>query len=387
MKRHISNAKSRFMAQANTRVLWTILGIVTMACCGCRTPPWERNQIPPRDFLIYEGGGGDNASVDPGPKRLAIWISNKDQTESPALARAIDADITGQIFNISGVFQFVERSNLLEIEAERWLQSMGGEGEIPQADYLITAALIRHDITPRKQDTFTTIGNQRYKSGTITVYDAAISIDFRFYETKTRNVILAKNILRDTRGGSNQEMAAQNAIKSIQGCAKEFAEELLKKVSPMGRVLELRDEGQCVKISLGRSHGVCEGLQVNFIEYVTHHGETNPRSSVLARGKVMRDREVFDDYAWVDVHNYKNVNVRLGHYVQLHSIKPPPSNNPFSPNYQPRHITESQGMDNLGNSNASNYQTYQAPSRVTNQGRTTGQNAQRPMVRTTRIFP
>ena len=289
-------------------------GVALLVCAGCVAPKPESQPIDPnRDNLIYEDQGAVK-QVKEEKSRVAIIVSQGDYKEAAGAAKALDSTLTSLISDFA-FFQVAERSNLGALMQEGALAALNADGdnlpEIPEADYLITASMNAFQIVQRQT---TPLGSSTPK----TVADVFISVDFRFYETESKRVILSKNIEKKY-PGEDVSSAKSKAAVAAQECAKVFAMELGTRYAPPARVVETRGGGRVAHISMGTNYGVAKGAKVEFFQYVDNsaviEGATRD-PSVVATGTVLESDQ---KTAWVEVDNYKNAIVKRGHYVRIRS--------------------------------------------------------------------
>lgn len=296
-------ANTRYVQVASIVILIAILPI------GCATTPGEL-EITSRDRQIYtDPTGGPLVQAEETKLPVAILVSEGGTELDESIYRTLDSSLVNLISEFA-FFTLVERSNLAALQKERLLETLDSDElsqiDIPEADYLITAKVASAAMES------SVISGGRFQGVT--------AVDFRFYEKPTDRVVLTRNIEGKSAGFTESQDgpgADAKLAEAAQEAAKAFAVELGTRYAQEARVIETRGEGKVAKISIGSSYGVTKGAKIEFYEYVDNSdvvaGATREPSPV-GYGKVL---EATDGTSWVEIQNYKKVNVLRGHYVKF----------------------------------------------------------------------
>ena len=215
-----------------------------------------------------------------GKAKVAVFTSTYEAEEDQALAALLDAKIA-ELLTSSSSFEIAERTTLEALKFEDVLSGTDTGAAVPtKSDYILLAKIISGK-----------------RIGT--------SVDFRFYEVKSRKTVLSKTIAAS--GGDAIE-------RSLSGFAQAFADAFEKKV----RVIQTRGNGMVARISRGLDSGLKPGVEVEFYEY---DDTANDPSGMRVRDTVGRGGvlECSKDSAWVEVDDYylPSVSVRQGDYVEI----------------------------------------------------------------------
>ena len=216
---------------------------------------------------------------------------------------------------------------------EKQLESLNTDNleslEIPEADYLITAKINsaridQHQPDERPGASLTKLlqSDKSNAQNSSPFYTATTSVDFRFYEKKTKRTVLTKNI-EHTAPGEITSQRSPEAISKLtvaaQECAKAFAMELGSRYAPPARVVEVRGNGQVAKVTMGSNYGLVKGVKVEFFEYTDNSdviaGATR-EPSLVGYGIVLESDLTS---AWLEILAPIQVIVRRGHYVRITS--------------------------------------------------------------------
>ena len=296
-------------------------GVALLVCGGCVAPNPASLPATERDNLIYQDQGATQQKKEE-KSRVAIIVSQGDYKEAAGAAKALDSTLTSLISEFA-FFQVAERSNLGALMQEGALAALNEDGDtlpsIPDADYLITASLNAFQIVERLSTSLLTtslLAAPNDRGNVRTVADVYVSVDFRFYEMDSKRVILTRNIEKKY-PGEDVSSARSKAAIAAQECAKAFAMDLGERFAPPARVVETRGKGKVARISMGTNYGAAKGAKVEFFEYVDNSdvvaGATRDMS-LVARGIVLESDQ---KNAWVEIENYKEANVKRGHYVKI----------------------------------------------------------------------
>ncbi len=287
-----------------------------IACTGCMTPNPASLAVTDRDKAVYQDQGAAKQE-DEGKARVAIIVSQGDYKNAGEAAKALDSTLTSLISDFA-FFEVAERANLGALMQEGALKALDEDGDalpaIPGADFLITATMNTFQMIERPKGLSDTLIATDKK----TVVDVVISVDFRFYETDGKRVILTRNIERKYPCADMSSAKSKVAV-AAQECAKAFAMELGSRYAPPARVVETRGGGEVARISMGSNYGLAKGVKVEFFEYVDNsdiiEGATR-EPSIVAKGTTI---ESDVKSAWVEIDDHKKANVKRGHYVRIRS--------------------------------------------------------------------
>lgn len=282
---------------------------------GCISADPAELSVMDRDKLVYHDTGASEQQEEE-RSRVAVIVSQGDYKDAADAAKSLDSALTSGVSGMA-FFELVERSNLGALQAEAFLVNLDKDGadlpDIPAADLLITAKINTYRIT---QSSSPTLNSLAQSNNGASRFDVAVSVDFRFYEVESKRVILTKNIEKKY-PGEDSTTAKSKAAVAAQECAKAFVSDLGARYAPPARVLETRGEGKVAHISMGSNYGLAKGAKVEFFEYADHSDiikEAKREPSIVGYGTVL-SADVKS--AWVEISNYKETQVKRGHYVKL----------------------------------------------------------------------
>lgn len=315
--------------QKDRLVATVVTGIGIALLAGCSTPKPAQLPVTERDRTTYVDAGASKIQKEE-KYRVAILVKQDNIPHGREVADALDSALASVIGDFA-FFSIVERSNLDALLKEQQLESLNADQmediEIPEADYLITAKVnaARVEENQRKEieggDLSKMLKGEKTGTEVIkTYYTASMSVDFRFYEKKTKRTILAKNMERKAPGEFSQEgQAAAKLAVAAQECAKVFAMELGARYAPPARVVEVRGNGKVAKVNIGTNYGLAKGVKVEFFEYVDNsdivEGATREPSPV-GYGTVIESDLTS---AWVEVLDAGSSFIKRGHYAKITS--------------------------------------------------------------------
>ncbi len=299
------------MRKTRDVLLTLTVGHFATLLVGCAVNPGEL-QITARDRQMYtDPTGGPLVQEMETKLPVAILVSQGGNDLDESIYQTLDSSLVSLISEFA-FFTTVERSNLGALQQEHALETLDsdelGQINIPEADYLITAKIASAAMES------SVISGGRFQGAT--------AVDFRFYEKPTDRVVLTRHIEGKSPGYTEaQDGPEANAslAEAVREAAKAFAIEVGARYAPEARVIETRGDGQVAKISIGSNYGATKGTKIEFYEYVDNSdvvaGATR-ESSPVGYGKI---HSTSNTTSWVEIQNYKKVNVLRGHYVKFAS--------------------------------------------------------------------
>ena len=282
-------------------------------CCFC-SDPLKRPTILPRDTFVYMDEGGqqkqDLNEITKSP--VVIGVSHGDFRNAKPAANALESNLKSKL-NALAYFTVIDRSNT-ELQNEKWINEIYSSGnkipDIPESKYLVTARINNFQITSRYiEATQNTPGR--------TVYDFSMSVDFQCFDTHDKSMIESSVIGGKNTSNNSHDEALEKASEVARKCAEDFVTKLTVKFAPEVRVLETRDGGHYALIPLGEKHGYAKHIKVEFLEYVDYSPTIQREPRIFAGGIVMCEPPSTGRMAWIRVYDYKDANVKTGHYVRL----------------------------------------------------------------------
>jgi len=307
--------------------------MLLFVCAGCITTPYNTSPMLPRDGEEYTGLGPEGDVLKKGS--VAIHVSEFQQ--SPDAVVSLESALTSWISDFP-IFTVSER-RVGALELENIID--GRPFSIQGADYLLTAIVNNFNVE-MKTTTYmepisqtTQIQSSRPQQGkrssrstpqrstttttsiprTRTDYVASINVNFRLIEIASGKIVFSESITQ-SRACDNRSDANSQAANLAQACVRAYAAELGKRFI-RANVLLTHGEGEFALISMGRNSGVFPGATIEFLEFVdrTRYGGGPREPQIIAFGRANWPEG--DDSVWVKVDDFKNKNVKLGHYARI----------------------------------------------------------------------
>ena len=308
---------------------WGLAGSVC-AIVGCSTPLPETMTQSERDKQTYVDNKGAMTQRSDVSFRIAVCVDQKDYERHPKVGEAIEAQLA-EVVSKFKMFEFVERSRINALAAERLFQGQDAEKSslLKAADYLLSVKL--NDSSEKVDVQFDINGKPTNESNIFNHTEKRWKInlkpDFRLYEVDSGKVVLMKSYVGEARlPGATFQDAKNNSesavTRAMQKYTTEFSRLLTSRYAPKSRVLQTRGDGRVAQISIGSDHGIAPEMKVEFYSYVDNSdivagGERT--ENTVGYGRVLEG--ISPKTAWVEVLNSSDVQVLRGHYARVLEVK------------------------------------------------------------------